>query len=105
MAIISFITAILAVYRLSHLLPRDDGPFFIFKRIRSYFATKMMTENKEMGFWAMIDSGANCAYCCGLYAAILVAALVAWGNFYGNLFVLILALAGGQTLLQELTDK
>lgn len=101
MATLSLIMAILATYRLAHLLPEDDGPFFVFKRVRSYTATKMVAENDEMGFWAMVDEAINCPYCCGLYAAIFIGLLVAWNTFYGNLFILIFAIAGGQSLLQN----
>jgi hypothetical protein len=106
MALISFMTAVLATYRLAHLLPEDEGPFFIFTRIRSYISTKMMMENNlELGFWANVDSGINCIYCCGLYAAFFVALLVVWNNFYGNLFILVFAIAGGQSLLQKWSGK
>jgi hypothetical protein len=100
-----FLTAILATYRLSHLLPDDEGPLFIFTRIRSFAASMMINENKELGFWANVDSGINCAYCCGLYAAIFVSLLVVWNNFYGNLFILVFAIAGGQSLLQKWSEK
>ena len=100
MALMSFVIAILATYRIAHLLPEDDGPFFVFRRIRSFTANKMVMENDEMGFWYMVDEGINCAYCCGLYAAILSGLLVALNNYYGNLFLLIFAIAGGQSLLQ-----
>lgn len=105
MAFLSFLTAILATYRLAHLLSDDEGPFFIFSRLRSFAARKAVQENEELGFWASIDSGINCAYCCGLYAAVLAATLVIWNNFYGNLFILIFAVAGGQSLLQNVRDR
>jgi len=97
--------AILATYRLANLLPEDDGPFFVFRRIRSFTANKMMAENDDLGFWAMVDEAVNCAYCCGLYAAIFVGGLAAWNNFYGNLFVLVFAIAGGQSIFQRWSDK
>jgi hypothetical protein len=103
MAIIQLITAILACYRLAQLLPDDDGPFFVFTRIRSFVATKAMQENDDLGHWANLDAGINCVYCCGLYAAFLVAFLVVWNNYYGNLFLLVMAIAGGQTLTQKVS--
>jgi hypothetical protein len=104
MAIIQFLIAILATYRMAHLLPEDEGPFFIFTRIRSFIGTKAMMENNELGFWANVDSGINCVYCCGLYAAILVSLLILWQNYYGNVFLLIFAIAGGQSLLQKWSE-
>ncbi len=105
MALIQLITAILATYRVAHLLPEDDGPFFVFVRIRNFTTRKMIEENDDLGVWAMVDSGTNCVYCCGLYAAILVTVLVIWQNFYGNLFLIVFAIAGGQSLLQKLSEK
>lgn len=105
MAALTFLMGILATYRLAHLLPEDDGPFFVFRRIRSFTAGKAIMENDDLGFWAMVDEGINCAYCCGLYAAVLVASRVVRNNFYGNLFILIFALAGGQSLLQKWGEK
>lgn len=93
--------AILATYRLALLLPDDEGPFFVFTRIRAMVAGRAVRENDDLGFWANIDSGINCAYCCGLYAAILVSILVFSDNFWANLVLFIFAVAGGQSILQK----
>lgn len=105
MALMSLLIAILATYRLAQFLPQDDGPFFIFRRIRSYVTDKAMVENNLDGFWAMVDEAVNCPYCTGLYAAVFTGLLVALNNYYGNMFLLILAIAGGQSLLQSLREK
>lgn len=105
MAMVQLIIAILATYRLAHLLPEDEGPFFIFTRIRIFTGAKSMMEGEPLGRWANLDNGINCTYCCGLYAAILVALLVLWQNYYGNVFLLIFAIAGGQSLLQKWSGK
>jgi hypothetical protein len=105
MALTQFIIAILATYRLAHLLPEDDGPFFVFTRIRSFVDGMAMNENDNLGIWNNIDSGINCIYCCGLYAAIICTILALWQNYYVNVFLLILAIAGGQSLLQRWSEK
>jgi hypothetical protein len=117
MTLIRFVIAILATYRLARLLPEDEGPFFIFTRIRSYVFTQYGNEaalsNKEeltclnklqlnLRFWESINSGMNCPYCCGLYAAILTAILSKKRSKIGDLFLLIFAVAGGQSLIQKL---
>lgn len=104
MAIVQLIIAILATYRLARLLPEDDGPFFVFTRIRSFMAERATKENDPLGFWANLDQGINCPFCCGLYAAVLVALLVLWQNYYGNVILLVFAIAGGQSLLQKWSD-
>ena len=105
MEIIELAIAILATYRLANLLPEDNGPFFIFKRIRLYANAKMINEDKDLGIWTNIDDGITCPHCMGLYAAIFCGLLISWHNFYGNLFLLIMAIAGGQSLLQKLGEK
>jgi hypothetical protein len=101
MAIVQFVIAILATYRLAHLLPEDEGPLFVFARLRSFVATKAIMENEPLGRWANLDSGINCVYCCGLYAAIVTAILSKKQSKIGDLFLLIFAIAGGQSLLQK----
>lgn len=104
MALIQLAVAILATYRLSQILPYDEGPLFIFTRMRSFVATKAVNENEELGFWANVDSGINCVYCVGLYVAILVTLLVLWQNYCANVFLFIFAFAGGQSLLQKMSN-
>jgi hypothetical protein len=60
-----------------------------------------MMENEDLGFWAAIDEWASCPYCQGIYMALLVSLLILWQNYYGNVFLLIFAIAGGQSLLQK----
>jgi hypothetical protein len=105
MAALSLLAAILATYRLAHLLPEDEGPLFVFAHLRDFVHQKAMEEGDERGNWASLYSGINCAYCCGLYAAALVALLVVWNNFYGNIFILVFAIAGGQSLFQKWSEK
>lgn len=97
--------AILATYRLAHLLPKDDGPLFVFTRIRTYISTKAMNENDELGLWANVDKWILCPYCQGLYAAILVLWLSEKKTKKASLLLLIFAIAGGQSLLQKWSEK
>lgn len=96
--------AILATYRLAHLLPEDEGPLFIFVRIRSFAAMKAAVEDDTLGKWYNLDSGINCVYCCGLYMAILTAILSQKRTRAGDLFLLIFAIAGGQSFLQKRSE-
>lgn len=105
MALEQLVIAALATYRLAVLLPEDEGPFFIFARIRNYTGTKAMMENDPLGHWANLDSGIRCAYCCGLYAAILTAILTRRQKKYSNIFLLIFAIAGAQSLLQKWGER
>lgn len=131
----SFAIAILATYRIAHLLPEDDGPFFIFTRIRNFAKEKatisycvensvqdesielvfepyevteemlLSDSNQDLGKWINLYKGINCVYCCGLYAAILCGLLAIWNNYYGNIFLFIFALAGAQSFLQKVSSR
>jgi hypothetical protein len=135
MALISLLTAILATYRLAHLLPEDEGPFFVFVRIRNFLHKKaalsycivnsvkdehmeiifephevttdmlLSDDNRDLGLWINLYSGINCAYCCGLYAAVLIIWLQSKNKKWSDLFVLIFAIAGGQSLLQKWSER
>lgn len=102
MTFLSLLTAILATYRIANLFSEDDGPFYVFVHFRTFTANRALNESNALGFWHMLDEGINCPYCVGLYAAILTGSLVALNNYYGNLFLLVFAIAGGQSLLQNL---
>ncbi len=118
--IFNFVIAALATYRLAHLLPYDDGPFFIFKRLRLWVDNKAVDEQLKrietsgliaeedwirLGFWSSMNELITCPYCQGLYAAILCGALVSFPTLYGNLFLIIMAIAGSQSLIQKWSEK
>ncbi len=95
---------VFATYRLARLFPEDDGPFFVFTRLRSFVATKMVEENEALGRWNNAHEGINCVHCCGIYAAILVTMLILKPTKFSNIFLTIFALAGGQSFLQRMGE-
>jgi hypothetical protein len=96
---------VLAAYRLAQLFPEDDGPFFIFTRLRSFVTTKMVEENEPMGRWNNLHEGINCVYCCGIYAAILITMLIIKPSKFSNVFLTVFAIAGGQSFLQRIGES
>ena len=105
MEIMRLLLAMFAVYRLAILLSEDDGPMFIFKRLRDftgYKAGAQMLRGSEYGGWISLNEGLACVFCVGLYMSPLCAALVIYPTFAGDIFLLIFALAGAQSLLQRL---
>ncbi len=114
-----FAIAILATFRIARLLPDDDGPLYILERIRIFTGKKALKEHREknkgkkedepqeraLGIWSNIYDGITCPYCQGLYIAVLGVVLLVYPTFYGDVFLIILALAGAQTLLQKWTEK
>ncbi len=101
--IIPFTFASLAVYRMAHLLVYDDGPFYIFKRLRLFFARRANMSRNELGIWNNLYDGITCPYCCGLYAAVICGILISFPTIYGSIFILIFAIAGAQSLIQRYT--
>ncbi len=105
MEITRLLLAFFAVYRLAILFAEDDGPMFVFKRLRDftgYKAGAQMLQGSEYGFWVSLNEGLACVFCVGLYIAPLCAVLVIYPTVAGDLFLLIFALAGAQSLLQRL---
>ncbi len=100
-----FILAILATFRIARLLPLDDGPLYIFERVRLFTAKRVRTEQSELGFWHNLDDAVLCPYCQGLYTAILCIVLLIYPTVYGDIFLLVFALSGAQTMLQKWTEK
>jgi hypothetical protein len=86
-----FFVSSLAVWRLSHLLSEENGPFNISYRLRLAAGTGF--------FGAML----SCFYCCSVWVAVPFA--VYMGQGYGNMFVQWLALSGAACLLQKASSK
>jgi hypothetical protein len=89
MSIMSVIVGTLAVWRATHLLHAEDGPWGIFARLRRLAGS---------GFWGQL---LDCFYCLSLWMSIPVAALAATSWQEGAL--LWLALSGGAILLERAT--
>jgi hypothetical protein len=79
--------AVLAVWRITHLLAREDGPWDLVARLR---------EGLGDGFWGGL---ADCFYCLSLWIALPFALLLASG--WGERSLLWLALSGAAILLDR----
>jgi len=81
---------VLGVWRITHLLQAEDGPWDVVLRLRRAAGNGMLG--------AMLD----CFGCLSLWVAIVFAALLAHGVLHGML--LCPALSGGAMLLQRLSQ-
>lgn len=86
-----FLLATLAVWRLSHLLSQEDGPFEIVFRFRKRLG--------EGFFGSLLD----CFHCVSVWVSIPFACYLAPSWAAG--IILWLALSGGAGLLFKATDK
>lgn len=100
-----FIHAVLATFRIARLLPLDDGPLYIFERIRTFASKKAGSERSELGFWHNFNDAVTCPYCQGLYLASLIVVFLKSKRKFADAFLLVFALAGAQTILQKWTEK
>jgi len=88
---IDFILCVLAVWRITHLVTDEDGPFDIVVRFRKLFG---------QGFWGNL---LDCFYCLSLWVSMPFA--FALGNNWTDGIIIWLALSGGACLLYKATEK
>lgn len=84
-----FTIAVLAAWRVTHLLWGEDGPWSVFARLRRAVGP---------GFWGGL---LDCFYCLSLWTAFPIACWL--GRDWSARVLLWLALSGGAILLQRLT--
>ncbi len=86
-----FILGTLAVWRVTHLLAAEDGPFRLLARLRSRAGS---------GFWGGLM---DCFYCLSLWVAAPVGVLLG-GSWRERLF-LWLAISGAAILVNRIADR
>lgn len=107
---------ILSCYRLSRMIALDDGPGFVFKRIRywaldgSYWEMirKGINPNvdaakeRHFGKWHNLAEGLSCPYCVGVWLSIPLFFMFLYPTMMGDLFLILMSISAGQTFLQSL---
>jgi hypothetical protein len=91
MSTIAFLTAVLAVWRVTHLAVVEDGPFDLLRRLR------------EAGARLGLERLINCFLCCSVWMAIPFALLIARG--WKEIVIVLPALSGGAILLERVTRE
>lgn len=96
---LEFAVAVLACYRLAQLVPLDDGPLFVFKRLRDWARARQATVWQRS-----LSEFVQCPYCQGVWYA---GALALWIHPGGiaDWLVMTLAVAGGQAFLETLGNR
>jgi hypothetical protein len=88
---LNILLGILCVWRVTHLLSAEDGPWRILSRFR---------EAAGSGFWGQL---LGCFYCLSLYTAATFAFAIA--SSWRDRLMLCLALSAGAILLERLTGE
>ena len=116
------ILAILTCYRLARLIAKDDGPLFLFKRIRYGVKDKAWLEaekadklvrtvqptiidDRHFGKWHSLAEGLECPYCLGVWLSLPLLTLIVWPSYYGDLFLMLMAMSGGQAWLWGMVKR
>lgn len=108
------ILAILTCYRLARMIALDDGPLFIFKRVRywakdrAWFAARMVgdvvdineIEDRHFGKWHNLSEGLNCPFCAGVWVSLPLLTLLIWPTVVGDWFMVLVAISGAQAFMQ-----
>lgn len=85
------VLGILSVWRITHLLYGENGPWNAFERLR---------ESVDDGFWGRVVS---CFYCLSVWVAVPFASLL--GEGWLERLLLVPALSAGAILLERLTSR
>lgn len=65
---------------------------------------KVLEDDRHFGKWHNLAEGITCPFCVGIWLSLPLFALLVWSTYYGDLFLLLMAISGGQAFLQTL-DK
>ena len=91
MRIYWFLLGVLAVWRITHLLQAEDGPWDLVIRLRKLAGN---------GFWGNLM---DCFYCLSLWVALPIALLI--GDSHVERFLLWMALSAAAILLERITHR
>ena len=91
MEVYRFVLGVLAVWRVTHLLYAEDGPWDVIIRVRRRAGT---------GFWGKL---LDCFYCLSLWIAAPLALLL--GSGWAERLLLWPALSAGAILLERVTSR
>lgn len=81
-----FLLILLAIWRFTHLLALEDGPFQIFEKFRNISGKPF-----------------NCFYCLSMWVSIVPS--IYYSNNFIEFILYVLAFSGGSILLEKISDR
>lgn len=116
------ILAIFTCYRVARLISRDDGPLFLFKRVRYWAKDKAWIEadladeinytgegeaidDRHYGKWHSLAEALECPYCLGVWFSLPLFLFVIYPMTVTDLFMLLMTISGVQAWLWGMVDK
>jgi hypothetical protein len=94
------ILVILSCYRIAQLFTIDSGPFDIFQIGRNKLGRMAAGSLLAKNFAELV----SCPYCLGVWISLGLTPAVIFPNLFFDAIILIWGVAGGQALLQGITD-
>jgi hypothetical protein len=91
MSALGFLAAVLAVWRVTHLIVVEDGPWDVVRRLRGV--------GERIGLERLV----NCFLCCSVWVAIPFALLLT--REWKGVAIVLPALSGGAILLERVTRE
>jgi hypothetical protein len=100
---IQLVLFIAAVWRLSNLLANEDGPFHMFKTLRSKIARAEVRSRRKNGLLSKLHlyEGVNCEYCNSIWFGSFFAAVYLIAPNVALALALPLALSTGAILIKK----
>ena len=89
--LVNFIIAVLAAFRLTELIVKDEGPYMMFSRFRRWTGKKAASGNTH---YITLAEAVYCVFCIGVYAAFIIMILPKPVKY-------VIAVAGGQSLIES----
>lgn len=99
------ILTILTCYRLARMIALDDGPGYFFEFIRDWAQHKADKEANPSGKWHNLSEGISCPFCAGVWLSIPLLFLLIYPTIYGDWFLVLMAISGGQAFMQSQDRK
>ena len=89
----------------------DDGPAFIFAKVRLWLRNKrdkefddsneaIEFEDEYFGTWKAWHEGITCPYCAGVWLSLPLFFMLIYPTQLGDLFLILMSISGGQAFLQ-----
>lgn len=101
--ILRIVLAVFVDYRLSELISLDYGPDHIFERFKLWTGRQAASHGNE-GIWSSIAELVACPFCLGVWFAIPLMFLIVFPSVPGDIFLVFLAITGGQTYLESTSN-
>ena len=94
----------LAIYRITLLLTKEDGPYYVFERLRNWAGVYYGPDNQAWGD-NILAQILSCFYCCSLWIAIFLSGIYWYSPLLAVSISIPFALSGGAIILWHVQTR